>query len=103
MLPFFVSEFSPAGNSEAHSEKRRALRIDVRKCGANDNRNQALCLPCAGIKGKFLNTSSGLCPRCGFSAHNPDAFPRISQWHMFGYRDNYRGATASDFHGLPFV
>ena len=103
MLPFFVSEFSPAGNSEALSEKRRALRIDVRKCGANDNRNQALCLPCAGIKGKFLNTSSGLCPRCGFSARNPDAFPRISQWHMFGYRDNYRGATASDFHGLPFV
>ena len=38
-----------------------------------------------------------------FSARNPDAFPLISQWHMFGYRGNYRGATASDFHGLPFV
>lgn len=33
MLPFFVLEFSPAGNSEAHSEKRRALRIDVKNAG----------------------------------------------------------------------
>lgn len=32
-----------------------------------------------------------------------DAFPRITQWQMPKLKKIYRGATASDFHGLPFA
>lgn len=104
MLPFFVSEFSPAGNSEAHSEKRRALRIDVKKMRGKRQSQPSPLPSLRGNQREIFKHVFWLMPALRiFSARNPDAFPLISQWHMFGYRGNYRGATASDFHGLPFV